>query len=134
MVGGTMTGAEEEFSGRRVVVLAAVLVATGVVFELGLRGSVAGALSLTGAGAVAIINFHWLEVLLGAMLQPGRPRFSRSVVFRMGLKALLLLAFFAAFVMVPQVEPVAVALGFSTLVVALLVEAVRWGMKGGNEG
>ncbi len=114
--------------------MASLLVAVGAALELLVRGSWAGALSLTAAGVVAIINFHWLEVLLGAMLQPGRPRFGRFVVVRMGLKAFLLLAFFAAFVLVPQVEPVAVAMGFSTLVAALLVEAFRWGMKGGNEG
>jgi len=127
---GERAGGEEDFSGRRVKWLAAVLVLLGAV-----GGSVAGrpisfALSLTAAGVVAIINFHWLEVLLGGMLQPGRPRITGPVLARIILKVALLMGFFVVFLLVPGADAVAVALGFTALVAALLLEGFRWGMKG----
>ncbi len=128
-----MTGAEEAFSGRRVKLMTAGLVVAGSVAELALAGSIWGALSLTGAGVVAIINFHWLELLLGGMLQPGRPRITGPVLVRIILKVALLMGFFVVFLLVPQIDPVAVALGFTALVAALLLEGFRWGMKGGDE-
>ena len=130
---GTMRGAEEPFSGRRVKILAAGLVALGAAGEVLSGRPVSAALSLTGAGVVAIINFHWLEQLLGSVLQPGRPRVSGPVLVRIMLKALLLIGFFVVFLLVPQIDPVAVALGFTALVAALLAEGIRWGMKGGDE-
>ena len=39
---------------------------------------------------------------------------------------------FAALLWVPRVDPVAVALGFSALVVALIIEGIRWGRHGGG--
>ncbi len=128
-----MRAAEEPFSGRRVKILAAGLVAMGAVGEILAGRPVSAALSLTGAGVVAIINFHWLEQLLGGLLQPGRPRVSGPVLARIMLKALLLIGFFVVFLLVPQIDPVAVALGFTALVAALLAEGLRWGMKGGDE-
>lgn len=130
---GEMAGAEAAFSGRRVKLVALVLVVLGAVGELVFRGSISSALSLTGAGVVAIINFHWLELLLGDMLRPGRPRISGPVVARIILKVALLMGFFVVLAMVPRMDPVAVALGFTALVAALLVEGFRWGMKGGDE-
>ena len=128
-----MTGIEERFSVRRVKLMTLSLVVLGALAELAIRGSISSALSLTGAGVVAIINFHWLEQLLGGLLQPGKPRISGPVVARIILKTGLLMGFFVALLMVPRVDPVAVALGFTTLVAALLVEGVRWGLKGGDE-
>ena len=86
--------AEERLDLERVERTGWVLLAVGIVFDLVLTRSVASALSLTGAGAVAIINFRWLEVVLQRVIQPGRPRFDRSSVLRtlgrMGLLAGLL--------------------------------------------
>lgn len=117
---------------RRVERTAWGLVIVGAAGELILRKSFAGAASLTGAGAVAIINFRWLEAVLRRVVQPGEPQFdSRSVLQIVGRLALFA-GLFAALLWVPGIEPVAVALGFSTLVVALIVEGLRWGWSGGG--
>lgn len=108
------------------------LVIVGAAGELILRKSFAGAASLTGAGAVAIINFRWLEAVLRRVVQPGEPQFdSRSVLQIVGRLALFA-GLFAALLWVPGIEPVAVAIGFSTLVVALVFEGIRWGWSGGG--
>ena len=84
---GAMTVAEietatEAFSSRRVVILAGVLVIIGALVELIVRRSIEGALSLTAAGVVAIINFRWLEALVGRVIQPGRPQLDRGSALR----------------------------------------------------
>lgn len=128
-----MTGHEElSFDGRRVMLIGGGLVALGAAGELVLARSVAGALSLTGAGAVAIINFRWLEVVLRRVVQSGEPHFDRTSVFGIFGRMCMLALLFAALLWVPQVDPVAVALGFSALVAALLVEAFRWARVGGG--
>jgi hypothetical protein len=121
-----------EFSGRRVVIAAAGLIVIGIVYELAVRGSLAGALSLTGAGAVAIINFRWLEVLLRAVIQPEKPRFDRGSGLRLLGRMGLLAGTMAALLWVPRIDPVAVALGFSALVAGLLIEGLRWARIGGG--
>ena len=122
----------EEVFIRRVARTAWGLVIVGAAGELILRKSVAGAASLTGAGAVAIINFRWLEAVLRRVVQPGQPRFDRRSVLQFVGRLALFAGLFAALLWVPGVEPVAVALGFSTLVVALVFEGVRWGWSGGG--
>ena len=113
-------------SGRRVVILAGVLVIIGAVVELIVRHSIESALSLTGAGVVAIINFRWLEALVGRVVQPGKPQVDSGSVLRFLARLALLGLVMAALVLVPRVDGLAVVLGFSTVVVALIVEGVRW--------
>lgn len=120
------------FSSRRVALLAWLLVALGVVYELAVRRSVAGASSLTVGGAVAIINFRWLEGVLQRVIQPGEPHFDRSSLLRILGRMLLFAALLVTLLWVPQIEPVAVALGVSALVVALIVEGFRWARTGGG--
>ena len=91
-----------------------------------------GALSLTAAGLVAMINFRWLEVIVDRVVQPGKPRFDRWTVLRILGRLTLLAGILAALVMVPRVDAVAVAFGFSTLVVALVVEGLRQARFGGG--
>ena len=122
----------EGFSPRRVVRTAAALVVAGAIGELILRKSLAGAASLTAAGAVAIINFRWLETVLQNVVQPGKPRFERRSVVAIVGRIALFGGVFAALLLVPGIDFVAVALGFSTLVVALIVEGLRWGAVGGG--
>jgi hypothetical protein len=117
---------------RRVARTAWGLVIVGAAGELILRKSFAGAASLTGAGAVAIINFRWLEAVLRRVVQPGEPRFDRRSVLQFVGRLALFAGLFAALLWVPGIEPVAVALGFSTLVVALVFEGIRWGWSGGS--
>lgn len=115
----------DAFSLRRVLRNTAVLVAVGAAGELLLARSPAGALSLTAAGVVAIINFRWLEVVLHQVVQPGHPRFDGWSVLRILGRLSLLAGIFAALLWVPRIDAVAVALGFSTLVVALVIEGLR---------
>ena len=87
---------------------------------------------LTAAGTVAIINFRWLEVVLERVIQPGKPSYDRSAILRIIARLALLACVLAALVWVPHIDPVAVTLGFSALVVALVVEGVRGGRVGGG--
>ena len=118
--------------GRRVVRTSWALVAVGAIGMLILRKSLPAAVSLTAAGGVAIINFRWLEAVLLRVLQPGKPQFdSRSVITILGRLALLG-GLFAALLLVPGIDFVAVAFGFSALVAALIIEGLRWGkVRGG---
>ncbi len=116
----------------RVVRTSWVLVAAGAIGMLILRKSLPSAVSLTAAGGVAIINFRWLEAVLQRVLQPGKPQFdSRSVLTIVGRFALLA-GLFAALLLIPGIDFVAVALGFSALVAALIFEGLRWGRVGGG--
>ena len=81
---------------------------------------------------MAIINFRSLEGLLQRVLQPGRPQFDRRSVLIIGRRLALLAGGFAALLIVPGIDFVAVALGLSTLVVALIAEGLhRPGVGGG---
>jgi hypothetical protein len=127
-----LTPDEDEFSFRRVLRIAAVLVVLGAAIELVLFRTWMGALSLTAAGLVAMINFRWLEVIVDRVVQPGKPRFDRWTVLRILGRLTLLAGILAALVMVPRVDAVAVAFGFSTLVVALVIEGLRRARVGGG--
>jgi hypothetical protein len=116
----------------RVFRLAWILVFLGVAAELVIFRSMSGALSLTAAGTVAIINFRWLEVVVHRVVQPGRPSYDLSSILRIIGRFALLGVMFAALVWVPQIDPVAVVLGFSAPVAALVVEGVRRGRVGGG--
>jgi len=122
----------EAFSVGRVLVLTGSLVVVGAAAELLLARSWRGALSLTAAGGVAMINFRWSGALLERMLQPGGPRMSRPVVWRIALKLVFLGGGLIVLLAVPGARPEAVALGVTALVVALLAESVRWAVKGGG--
>ncbi len=122
----------DEFSFRRVLRIAAVLVVLGAAIELVLFRTWMGALSLTAAGLVAMINFRWLEVIVDRVVQPGKPRFDRWTVLRILGRLTLLAGILAALVILPRVDAVAVAFGFSTLVVALVIEGLRRVRVGGG--
>jgi hypothetical protein len=108
------------------------LVILGAAAELILRKSPAGAASLTGAGAVAIINFRWLEAVIQRVVQPGQPSFDKRSILRIVGRLALFAGMFAALLWVPRIDPIAVALGFSALVGALIIEGIRWGRDGGG--
>lgn len=120
------------FSTARVLRTAAVLVVFGALAELVLFRTWMGAMSLTAAGLVAMINFRWLEVIVHRLVQPGKPRLDRWTVLRIFGRLSLLAGIFAALLVVPRVDPVAVAVGFSTLVVALVIEGLRQPRVGGG--
>ena len=122
----------DDFSTRRVVIITAALVVLGAVAELVLFRTWMGALSLTAAGLVAMINFRWLEVIVHRVVQPGKPRFDRWTVLRILGRLILLSGMLAALLLVPRIDAVAVALGFTTLVVALVIEGLRHVRVGGG--
>ena len=122
----------DDFSSNRVLRFAAILVGVGAVAELVLFRTWMGALSLTAAGLVAMINFRWLEVIVDRVVQPEKPRFDRWTVLRILGRLTLLAGILAALLLVPRVDPVAVALGFTTLVVALVIEGLRHARVGGG--
>ena len=124
--------APEAFSSKRVEVLAAVIsIVGGLAFAL-FRYSLSSGLSLTAAGAVAIINFRWLEVVLMRVVQPGAPHFDGGSALRLLGRMALFGVLMAALLWVPDIDAVGVALGFSALVIALVIEAFRWGRTGGG--
>ncbi len=123
---------DDGFSPGRVVRTAAILVVVGAVAELVLFRTWIGAVSLTAAGLVAMINFRWLEVIVHRMIQPGKARLDRWTLLRIIGRLILLAGILAALVVVPRFDAVAVALGFSTLVVALIIEGLRRGHAGGG--
>jgi hypothetical protein len=123
---------QESLFVRRVARTAWGLVMIGAAAELILRKSLPGAVSLTVAGAVAIINFRWLETVLQRVVQSGQPRFDLGSVARIVGRLVLFAGVFAALLWVPHLEPVAVALGFSALVAAIVVEGARWAVVGGR--
>jgi len=108
------------------------LVVLGAVIELVLFRTWVGALSLTAAGVVAIINFRWLEVIVHRVLQPGKAQLDRWTLLRIVGRLFLLAVILVALMMVPRVDPVAVTLGFSALVVALIIEGLRGGRVEGG--
>jgi hypothetical protein len=123
---------EDEFSMRRVIRITAFLVVLGAVAELVLFRTWIGALSLTAAGLVAMINFRWLELIVHRVVQPGKPRLDRWTVLRLLGRLTLLAIVFVAFLVIPRIDPIAVAVGFSTLVVAIIIEGLRQVRFGGG--
>ena len=121
-----------DFSTGRVLRITAILVAVGAVAELVLFRTWIGAMSLTAAGLVAMINFRWLEVIVHRVVQPEKPRLDRWTVLRFLGRLILLAIIFAAFLVIPRIDAVAVAFGFSTLVVAIVIEGLRQARVGGG--
>lgn len=117
---------------RRVIRITAFLVVLGAVAELVLFRTWIGALSLTAAGLVAMINFRWLELIVHRVVQPGKPRLDRWTVLRLLGRLTLLAIVFVAFLVIPRIDPIAVAVGFSTLVVAIIIEGLRQVRFGGG--
>ena len=96
------------------------------------RNSWISAMSLTAAGAVAIINFRWLEVVVSRVVQADTPHFDRRSIAGIAGRMALFAGLMAALFWVPRIDFVGVALGFSTLVGALVVEGIRRGRVGGG--
>lgn len=122
----------QSFSSRRVQLWAGILSVLGGVAYGFLCRSLSSGLSLTVAGAVAMINFRWLEVVLARVVQPGAPQFNLGSALRIFGRMILFGVLMALLLWVPTFDAIGVALGFSALVVALVVETFRWGRVGGG--
>ncbi len=121
-----------EFSLKKVVRLAWILVFAGALSELVIFLSISGALCLTAAGSVAIINFRWLEMVIERVVQPGKPSYDLSSIIQIIGRFVLLALVLAAVAWLPHIDPVAIVLGFSAPVAALIVEGVRQSRVGGG--
>ena len=87
---------------------------------------------MTAAGTVAIVNFRWLEMVVERVVQPNRPSYDlKSILWIIGRFALLA-GVLAAIAWLPHIDPVAVVIGFSAPVAALVFEGVRRGRSGGG--
>jgi hypothetical protein len=122
----------DSFSIRRVIRLAWILVAAGAVTELVIFLSISGALCLTAAGTVAIINLRWLEMVVERVVQPGRPSYNFTSILRIIGRFALLAGVLAAVAWLPHIDPVAIVVGFSAPVAALIVEGARRSRFGGG--
>ena len=126
-------------AGRRGVARRAILVgipvtlaAAAVVDWLGKPWS---ALALTATATVGMINGLWLEGLLEGMLQPGRPRLSRPVVWTLAARwALWGLLFAVLYLLRERVELWAVAVGVACFLVAIAVAGTRAADHESREG
>jgi len=122
----------DQFSISRAIRIAWILVAVGALGELVIFLSMSGALCLTAAGTVAIINLRWLEMVVESVVQAERPKYDLSSIFRIIGRFALLAGVLAAVAWLPQIDPVAVVVGFSAPVAALVIEGVRRGRFGGG--
>lgn len=113
------------FSSRRIMLMTAVLSLGGGLLWGLYRWSIASGLSLTGTGALAIINFRWLETILSRVLRGASPRVDVGAVLRFGGRMLVLGFLLAALLLIPSVDGIGVALGYTALVVAVVVEGLR---------
>jgi hypothetical protein len=85
------------------------------------------AVALTVTALVAMINGLWLEGVLGRILQPGRPRFTRgAVAVLVGRFALWGLLFGFLYVLRGRIELWAVAVGIACFLVALAGAGMRF--------
>ena len=112
--------------------LAWIFVFSGAILELVIFRSISGALCLTAAGTVAIINFRWLEMVVENVVQPDRPSYDFWSIIRIIGRFVLLAGVLAAVAWMPHIDPVAIVLGFSAPVAALIVEGVRRSRSGGG--
>jgi len=116
---------EDGFSpGRIMLMTAAFSIVGGLAWGL-YRESAASALSLTGTGALAIINFRWLETILSRVLRGSSPRLDGGTVLPFAGRMLVLALLLAALLFIPSVDGIGVALGYSALVIALIIEGLR---------
>lgn len=127
-----MSAKGERFSVRRVVVGAWLLLGLGALYYLLVQRSIGGAVSLTGAGVVAIINFCWHEQVIDRVVQPKTPMFDVKALVLMLARLVVLASLLVAMTLLEWVEGVAVAMGVSCVVISLLVEGTRWATTEGG--
>ena len=119
-----MLGAEEEKILRRIpleiVLLSLVVALISQVFY----DWVIGILIFAG-GIVVAINFIWLRQALTRYLTSGKKKALRSAFAVYALRLLLILAIFFIIILFFSTKIIAFAVGFSTLIIVFLIEAIR---------
>ena len=119
-----MLGSEEEKILRRIpleIVLLSLVVALISQF---FYDWIIGILIFAG-GIVAAINFIWLRQALTRYLTSGKQKALRSAFAVYALRLLLILAIFFIIILFFSTKIIAFAVGFSTLIIVFLIEAIR---------
>jgi hypothetical protein len=75
-------------------------------------------------GIVAAVNFIWLRQALTHYLTSGKKRALRSAFAAYALRLLLILAIFFIIILFFSTKVIAFAVGFSTLILVFLIEAI----------
>jgi hypothetical protein len=105
---------------RRIAVAAWAVFAVPVLVTSGWRGLI----GLTCSGLVTMINFLWLEEILGTLLQPSPRRHLWRLTARALSRFALLGVALLVTIFVARMNAVSLLLGFSIVVVGIVAEAV----------
>jgi hypothetical protein len=116
-------GTEEEKILRRIPLEITGLSLILAVASLFVYDWIIGVLVFAG-GIVAAINFVWLKQALSRYLTAGKQRALRSGIAIYGLRLLLILAIFFIIILFFSTKIIAFVVGFSTLILVFLIEAI----------
>ena len=118
-----MLGKEEEIILRRIPLEIALLSLVIAVISLFFYELTIGILILAG-GIVAAVNFIWLRQALTRYLTSGKQKAMRSAFAVYALRLLLILAIFFIIILFFSTKIIAFVVGFSTLILVFLIEAI----------
>jgi len=116
-------GNEEQKILKRIPLEIGLLSLLVAVFSLFVYDWTIGILIFAG-GILAAINFIWLKQALTGYLTSGKKKALRSAFIVYALRLLLILAIFFIIILFFSTKVIAFAVGFSTLILVFLVEAI----------
>ena len=117
-------GKEEEQILRRIPLEIALFALLIAVAGLLIYDWITGILIFAG-GIVAAINFIWLRQAITHYLASGKQKALRSALAIYALRLLLILATFFIIILFFSTKIIAFVVGFSTLILVFLIEAIR---------
>lgn len=118
-----LSGSEEERILKRIPLEIALLSLLVAFISLFLYDWIIGILVFTG-GVVAAVNFIWLRQAVTRYLTSGKQRALRSGFAVYALRLLLILTIFFIIILFFSTKIIAFVVGFSTLVIVFLIEAI----------
>ena len=118
-----LSGKEEERILKRIPLEIALLSLFVALISLFFYDLIIGILVFAG-GIVAAINFIWLRQAITHYLTSGRQKALRSTFAVYALRLLLILAIFFIIILFFSTKIIAFVVGFSTLVLVFLIEAI----------
>jgi len=118
-----LSGKEEERILKRIPLEIALLSLFVALISLFFYDLIIGILVFAG-GIVAAINFIWLRQAITHYLTSGRQKALRSTFGVYALRLLLILAIFFIIILFFSTKIIAFVVGFSTLVLVFLIEAI----------
>ncbi len=117
-------GREEERILQRIPLEIALLSLVTAIVGMFFYDLIIGILILAG-GIVAAINFIWLKQALTHYLTSSKQKALRSAFAVYALRLLLILAIFFIIILFFSTKIIAFVVGFSTLILVFLIEAIR---------